>query len=159
MLFMIMISRVLVLVVSCVQAIWFDMDLAPKVVGWSVNSSIGCRPVGTICVGRNIAVGVDKRFSLSLSRPLSNEVSSIGVGAVGVRVVGPIGVGRNIAVGVDKWLSFRLSISRPLSNQVSTVGVGAVGVRIVGSIGVGRNIAIGVDKWLSFRLSISRPLS
>merc|ERR1711954_193832 len=110
MLFMIMISRVLVLVVSCVQAIWFDMDLAPKVVGWSVNSSIGCRPVCTICVGRKIAVGVDKRLSLSLSRPLSNEVSSIGVGAVGVRVVGPIGVGRNIAVGVDKWLSFRLSI-------------------------------------------------
>merc|ERR1711954_28702 len=151
MLFMIMISRVLVLVVSCVQAIWFDMDLAPKVVGWSVNSSIGCRPVGTIGVGRNIAVGVDKRLSLSLSRPLSNEVSSIGVGAIGVR--------RNITVGVDKWLSFRLSISRPLSNQVSTICVRAVGVRVVGPIGVGREkVVVGrVEKRIS--LSISRPLS
>merc|ERR1711954_524303 len=154
MLFMIMISRVLVLVVSCVQAIWFDMDLAPKVVGWSVNSSIGCRPVGTICVGRNIAVGVDKwlSFRLSISRPLSNQVSTVGVGAVGVRVVGPICIGRNIAVGVDKRLGFRLSISRPLSNHVSTIGVGAVGVRVVGPIVVGR-----VEKWIS--LSISRPLS
>merc|ERR1719342_839355 len=128
-----MILRVLVLVSSCVRVIWFGIDLSPHGISWSVNSSIGCRPVGTIGVGRNIAVGVNKRLSLSLSlcRPLSNEVSSIGVGAVGVRVVGPIGVGRNIAVGVNKRLSFRLSISRPFSNQVSTVGVGAVGVRII----------------------------